>query len=98
MLSSIFRSIPAYKSSVFSLITVISTFSYRVFMLFKFLASRTEAYKSSSFLKATFTLLKPLPIGVVQGALSAILFFFILSMTSPGKGVPYSLTASKPAS
>src|SRR5207248_6012637 len=47
--------------------------------------------------KATLTLRKPLPIGVVIGPLSATLFLRIDSRTWDGSGVPNSLTARSPA-
>ena len=47
---------------------------------------------------ATFTLLNPVPTGVVIGPLIAILFFLIDSMTESGSGVPAVSMMSTPAS
>ena len=95
--SSTFRSIPAYKSSVFSLTTTKSTSLNGVFIPSMFLQGRIFAYKSSSRRSCTLTDLNPLPIGVVTGALSAILFFFMLSITRSGRGTPSFSMTSRPA-
>ena len=95
--SSICSSIPAYKSSVFSRITTISTLSNLVLTAGIFLQGRTFAYKFKSFLNWTFTERNPLPIGVVIGAFNATLFSFIESSTRWGNGTPSFSITSNPA-
>ena len=55
------------------------------------------AYKSKALRSCTFTERKPVPIGVVTGALRAILLTLIDSNTLGGSGVPSSDTTSAPA-
>jgi hypothetical protein len=57
-------------------------------MLGKVLEDLTLAKRSKYFLIATLTLLNPVPLGVVVGPFNAILFLFIDSKVSLGKGVP----------
>ncbi len=64
-------SMPLYKPSVFSRTITRSTLSKRVFTPGMLRIGRTAAYRFNVRRSATFTELKPLPIGVVHGPLSA---------------------------
>src|SRR3989339_244293 len=92
------NSTPAYKSSVFSLTITRSIFSYFDFTPLYVLQGLRQVYKSNSFLRATFTERKPLPIGVVIGPFIATLFLRMDLRTSSGSGVPYFSRTSQPAS
>ncbi len=59
---------------------------------------RRQAYRSSSLRRATLTLRKPWPTGVVIGPLMATLLRRIESSTCSGSGVPYSSITPRPAS
>src|SRR5258708_15168069 len=61
------------------------------------LTGRTSAYRSSSWRKATLTLLNPEPTGVVIGPLRATLFLRMEASTGSGSGVPNFAMAASPA-
>src|SRR5260370_847726 len=61
------------------------------------LTGRTSAYRSSSWRRATLTLLNPEPTGVVTGPFSATLCLRIEASKGSGRGVPNSLMAASPA-
>ena len=64
----------------------------------RFLTGRRFAYRSSALRRPTLTLVKPSPIGVVTGPLSATLFRLIESRSAAGSDWPYRLNAMTPAS
>src|SRR5437899_3175880 len=84
-------------SSVFSRTMMKSRSSRRLRAPLYALTGRTSAYRSSDWRNATFTLRKPLPIGVVIGPFSATLFLRTDSRTLSGSGVPNSAIAASPA-
>src|SRR5688572_32627914 len=63
----------------------------------RFQTGRRLALRSSALRRPTFTLVKPLPTGVVIGPFNAILFLAIESSSGCGSVVPCSLKASAPA-
>ena len=92
------NSIPAYRSSVFSLMTTRSTLEYREGTPGRLSAGRTAANRSSSWRRATFTLRNPDPTGVVIGPFSAVLVASIDLRTRSGSGVPSRARTAAPAS
>src|SRR6266540_2899088 len=92
------NSIPAYRSSVFSLMTTRSTSGWREGMPRSERDGRTAANRSSSCRSATFTLRNPTPTGVVIGPLSATRVRRMESKIRSGSGVPSRARAAAPAS
>ena len=83
---------------MFSRTTTRSMSSKRVRTPFMVFEGRRQAYRSSSLRRATLTLRKPPPMGVVIGPLMATLVRRMDSSTCSGSGVPYSSMTSTPAS
>ena len=79
---------PEYRSSVFSRTMTRSTFEKRLATPGRFETGRRFAYSSSALRSPTFTLVKPSPIGVVTGPLSATLFRRIDARSSSGSDAP----------
>ena len=65
-------------------------------MFGRFLFGRIFAYKSKYLLNSTLTDLNPSPIGVVEGAFRAILFFSMDFIVSQGRVLPYFSIALEP--
>src|SRR6266511_1226763 len=89
---------PAYRSSVFSLMTTRSTSGWREGTPGSERDGRTAANRSSSCRSATFTLRNPTPTGVVIGPLSATRVRRMESKIRSGSGVPSRARAAAPAS
>ena len=92
------NSMPAYRSSVFSRTITRSMSRYREPSPGCDRQGRTQAYRSNSLRRATLTLRKPVPTGVVMGPLMATLVARTASSTCSGRGVPYSPITPAPAS